>query len=150
MSQLQQQVFEAQRGARDAQAAAAAAARDNEELQARVALLQGTVEALERCGCRRCGARAAGTGGGWPVQHHGRHLPADMCAPPSQRSCVPSIHAPSRLRPPPTPTRSPRSTHSELRQELSPVRRQAAHLEQELGLARQQSQASRCAGMPAL
>ena len=48
LSQLRQQLFEQQRAAREGEAQLTAAARDNEELQARVALLQATVTQLER------------------------------------------------------------------------------------------------------
>jgi hypothetical protein len=47
-SQLRQQLEEAQYAAAEREAAAAAAAAQNEELQARVALLQGAVLQLER------------------------------------------------------------------------------------------------------
>lgn len=50
LAQLRQQLFEQQRAAREAEAGLCSAAQDNEELQARVALLQETVAALERCG----------------------------------------------------------------------------------------------------
>ena len=46
-SQLRQQLFEQQRAAREAESAVCAAARDKEELSARVALLAATVDQLE-------------------------------------------------------------------------------------------------------
>ncbi len=49
LSQLRKQLFEQQRLAREAEGQLSAAARDKEELAARVALLQETVEQLERC-----------------------------------------------------------------------------------------------------
>lgn len=48
MAALRQQLFEQQQAARAAEAAQCAAARQNEELQARVGLLQQTVATLER------------------------------------------------------------------------------------------------------
>ena len=60
-SQLRQQVFEQQRAAREAESAVCAAARDKEELSARVALLAATVDQLEwwgRASCQHTGAHA--------------------------------------------------------------------------------------------
>lgn len=48
LSQLRQQLLEQQRAAREAEGQLSAAAQDKEELAARVALLQETVEQLER------------------------------------------------------------------------------------------------------
>jgi hypothetical protein len=47
VSQLRQQLFKQQRAAREAESAVCAAARDKEELSARVALLAATVDQLE-------------------------------------------------------------------------------------------------------
>jgi len=47
LSALRQQLFEQQRAAREAEGALQGTARENEELQARVALLQETVATLE-------------------------------------------------------------------------------------------------------
>lgn len=107
VTNLKQQLFAAQRAARDAQGALYSTSRDNEELLARLALLNETVLALERW------AAGAGRAGCWGCQgacRHGRlRLHAGMAditgglvlspncgpatAPPLQHACRPAARA---------------------------------------------------------